>query len=182
MHDKKNCRWICPDTGTEYDLSHMADMTLSFNVMLKKGEEPVSFPCRVEFHNHCYTRGRKEGDTDEQVFIAEKRRGGEIEERVFCPERWDYSLRLPEILRNIVFKDCLQGDRKEILFRQEDRPDASSLKGWYLCMRFDYRKDLDPKLILRINSCHWRPNRPDGVRGGPKRFLMLLAQFLRKRL
>ncbi|WP_444937234.1 hypothetical protein ACJJIW_09940 [Microbulbifer sp. JMSA004] len=109
MYDKKKWQWICPDTGNIYNLKHTQEFETSYGVKLEKGEPAKDIACRVIFSNHCFTRLRNPEDLDSHVMVRESKRGGNVEERVFCPVRWDFSQQLPEIIRDLTYRNCLIG-------------------------------------------------------------------------
>lgn len=174
MYDKKNWKWVDPDTGIEYDLLHMESFETQFEVKLSKSDPVTTVNAKIVFSNHCFSRTRTDDDADRHVIAVEK-----YEERVFCANRWEFSKRLPDIIRELGYKGCLQGGSKEILYRQEDRSNPRDHDGWYICMRLDFKAGLE----IWIRSTHWRPNRPIDIRShGETRFCILLSGYLKGRL
>lgn len=173
MYDKENWRWIDPDSQIEYDLRHMQSFDVEYEVKLSKSDPLTKVNAKVSFSNHCFSRSKKPDDADRHVISIEP-----FEERVFCPERWAFSKGLPDIIRDLTYKGCLQGGKKEIIYRQEDRTCPGSHEGWYICLKLDYKKGLE----VWVRSAHWRPNRPIDIRSnGETRFCMLLSGYLKAR-
>jgi len=181
MLDTDRATWTDPETGEEYDLSHFLTFETAYEIKFRDGTED-EIQTLVRFSNHCYTRSMKEGDDERHIVDRQPRRGGIEDIRVFCPYRWEFSLKLRAILETLLFKQCLTGSNQEILYRQEDASPPGDQAGWYICMRLDYKEDRDPSLEISVRSVHWRPNRPEDTRGGPKRFCILLRQYLERRM
>lgn len=163
-----------PVTGKTYSLKHLRPFSVVFQVKTKEGLKDIEF--FVLFSSHCYTRSRKNGDSDKSVIFREKKRHGHVDERVFCKNRWEFSKSLPKIIQTLHDKHCLPGGGKELLYRQEKKSQPGSYDGWYICIRLGvshhYRN-----LTLSVRSAHWRPNRPFDIRGPSRRFYALLARF-----
>lgn len=170
--------WVNPKTGEEYELSHLKGFQTSFEVKL--GENIENVDVRVEFANHCYTKKQEEGEK-EPIVCIEKRRDGTKEERVFCPKRWEFSKLLPDIITGLNYKTCLQGNSHEIVYRQEKSNNLGGHDGWYICMKLDYKSNRTPSLELWVRSAHFRPNRPNDVRGGLTKFCILLSKYLKSK-
>jgi len=180
MYDQKNWKWTNPDTQEEYDLKHMQGFMHEFEVMLAKDGDKTIVKARVNFSNHCFSATAKEGDDPRWVISKEKKKGDICEERVFCPIRWEFSKRLPGILQELAYKNCLEGGSGEILYRQEDASSQGQHDGWYICIRMSYRKG---QLELWVRSAHWRPNRPADIRShGARRFCVLLSNYLKSKV
>ncbi|ALG68418.1 hypothetical protein [Beggiatoa leptomitoformis] len=128
MHKKseEGRKWVNPDTGEEYDISHLKGFQTSFEVKLDN--EIKNIDVRVEFSYHCYTKKQEDGGK-EPVFRIETRKDGTKEERVFCPKRWEFSKSLPDIIRGLNYKGCLQGNSHEIIYRQEQSSNQGGHDG-----------------------------------------------------
>ncbi|AKH70895.1 hypothetical protein IMCC21906_03258 (plasmid) [Spongiibacter sp. IMCC21906] len=163
-----------PITGTTYSIEHLKPFNVTYEI--KVDGEPTEVTLRVHFASHCYTRSRKEDDPDHSVLFKEQKRRGPDDERVFCPDRWEFSKKLPDIITNLHSKGCYPGGSKELFYRHEDAPKSNPQHGWYICTRLS-ASDKYQNLTLSVRSAHWRTNRPVDTRGGTKRFYALLAQF-----
>ncbi|MDF4259816.1 hypothetical protein P3388_26125, partial [Vibrio parahaemolyticus] len=109
MHDKNARTWTDPDDGVIYDLSHMESFITDFEVKLSKSSPVVKTPVKIVFSNHCFSRKKTDEDNESQVITVETKRDGTTEYRVFCPTRWEFSKRLPEILSDLSYRSCLEG-------------------------------------------------------------------------
>lgn len=167
---------ITDSSGNKYSIAHLKPLNVIFDI--RCAGEPISVDLYVIFSNHCYTGSRKDHHTDEDVLFREKRQYG-VDERVFDLERWEFSKRLPGIIKDLHSRLCLQGGSRELFYRQEERPSPSSYEGWYLCIRLS-ADNTNRRLVLSVRSAHYRRNRPFDVRGAPKRFYAVLAQFYRQ--
>jgi len=167
-----------PKTAKEYSLEHLIPFEAAYPIRTSDGEVIVSL--QVHFTCHCYTRSKETYDPiDINVIKVERKRNGTIDERVFCRERWAFSKRLPGIIEGFHSTLCLPGSSKALFYRPEDKPHPGSHEGWYICAKLGHRP-MDKTLTLSIRSVHHRINQPDGVRGGSKRFYVLLSQFYRE--
>lgn len=172
--------WENPANNQRYALDHLVDMEVIID--LKVDNQIQSIPVQVKFTNHCYTRGKKEGDHPSMlVGKAHRAKNGDLLERVFCPIRWEYSKKLPDIIKDISYKTCLHGSRGvEFIYRQDATNQQNTHEGWYLCIKLALKDKR--RLQLIINSCHHRNNRPENIRpGSPKRFNMLVSEIIKKK-
>lgn len=165
-------------TGEVHSIQHLSPRIINYSIKVDGKTENV--PVRVDFSEHCYTRSRKEGDPEEAVILSEPRKDKTTDERVFCLDRWNFSLQLPTILEELRDRMCFVGNSSEVFYRQEDAPAPGDRAGWYICMRFDYRAKWN-EMRISVRSCHWRTNRPIEVRGPNKRFYMIFAAYYKKK-
>lgn len=163
-----------PVSGAVYSLAHLVPFPITF--LLRVGDGSVEVEMFVRFSRHCYTRSRKDGDPGEAVVFREKKRHGQVDERVFCKTRWEFSKSLPDIIRGLHDKQCFPGNSKELIYRQEGAPYPGDHGGWYVCLRLgvDNRRE---NFTLSVRSAHLRSNRPLEIRGPGRRFYALLARF-----
>lgn len=160
-------------TGNAYSLEHLAPFAVTYQILVEG--EPVDVTLHVHFPNHCYTRSRHDSDPDEAVLIPEPDDRSD-EERVFCINRWNFSQKLPDIIKNLHSKGCFPGGSKEIFYRQEDPPRAGHVAGWYLVFRLGV-SNTHKNLTMSVRSVHYRYNKPYDIRGGSRRFYIILQQF-----
>jgi hypothetical protein len=177
-YSEKGNTWVNRDTGEEYELSHLKGFQTSFKVKLD-GNNIENVDVRVEFSNHCYTEEQKEGGKEEVVCTEMTKYG--LVERVFCPKRWEFSKRLPDIIRGLNYNPCLQGDSHKIVYRHEKSNNRRGNDGWYICIKLDYKSNRTPSPELWVRSTHFRYNRPIDSRGGLTWFCVLLAKYLKPR-
>ena len=76
--------------GKEHSLDHMVPAVQSYVLKLRSGI--VSVPFVIYYTDHCYTRTREPDDPEHAVVSRFVHADGTREERVFCPERYQYSL------------------------------------------------------------------------------------------
>ena len=168
-----------PITGQVYSLEHLHRFEVSYSIKVEGKEMDV--PLMIFFSDHCYTETRKDSHPESAVILREEKRHGIIDERVFCQQRWHFSKHLPEIIKNLHSKRCHLGDN-EVFYRQEESPPRNSHAGWYICIKLSV-SERHKNLTLSVRSVHWRENRPLGVlRGGPRPFFAILANFYKKQL
>lgn len=160
-------------TGKIYSVEHLRPFPVTYSIKIKDEHKDISL--QVLFSNHCYTRSRKKADLDEDVLFSEPRRNS-VDERVFCEERWRFSQELPAIIRALHNKLCFSGKSKELFYRQEKPTRPGEHAGWYICAKLGYSQK-HQNHTLSIRSVHWRTNRPIDIRGGSKRFYVLLAKY-----
>ncbi|MEW8389334.1 MAG: hypothetical protein AB2660_17600 [Candidatus Thiodiazotropha sp.] len=98
-------------TGESYSLEHLKPFQVTYSI--KVNGEPKDVTLHVHFSKHCYTRSRKEGDPDNAVLYREEKRRGDIDERVFCKARWEFSKSLPTVIRELHSKGCLLSRRQQ---------------------------------------------------------------------
>jgi len=161
-------------TGETYSLDHLKSFPVTYGI--KVDGNPVDVTVYIHFSEHCYTRSRKDGDPDEAVLIREKKKNGDVDERVFAKSRWEFSKSLPDILKALHGQWCFMGNNKEMFYRQEGKILSNSHGGWYICARFGISHK-HQNLTINIRSVHYRENRPHGIRREAKRFFVLLARY-----
>lgn len=168
--------WVCPDSGVEFDLSHLENIIIPYTVKLSKDSEPETFYVNVFFSQHCYS---KTVDEESAAHFKEVRRGGEIEYRAFSRERWEFSQKLPEILKGLGDKTCFLANDKEVLYRLEGSSAANRKHGWYICLRLNYRSSRNIPIELSVRSIHYRTNQPGNIRSvSPPRFRNVLQKLI----
>lgn len=85
--------------GIEYGLTHLNPFQYQIALMDRTAHIHVSFRC------HAFTREWLTSDADEWKYR------GAAELRAFCPERYQYSLKLPEMLQTL--------DKRKVEFSQD---------------------------------------------------------------
>lgn len=90
-----------------YNLSHLNAFYTEFVQVATKSQSEKRYRCLIEFGTHCFTKSPNvhKGETlanfDNSLhYVTDK------EIRLFCPERYQLSLKLPEILRNLDKHKC----------------------------------------------------------------------------
>lgn len=177
MYHKNNKHWG-NSKGETYDLSHLEDFEVEFEIKLED-KSKTTLKALVMFSNtHCYTKEMSEGDQE----TIKGNWNRKTENRSFCPDRWEFSKQIPDIMRNLNYKACMQGNNKAFFYRQERTGNQTqSPEGWYICFNIYYKKSSNT-LEVRINSAHYRVNRPEDVRGAPNRFGIMLSKYMKGKL
>jgi hypothetical protein len=161
-------------TGEDHDIAHLRPEIMSFHLMVDG--RGLEVPLHVYYSNHCFTRSRVEGDPDAAVLFRETSRQGRVDERVFCPKRYRFSLGLPDLVSSLGQAMCFRGGSGEIFYRVRTDPTARQrTHGWYVCGRLDASAK-HRELRLNIRSVHYRTNEPSDVRG-QARFFQILQPF-----
>jgi len=180
MLDPERWTWTDPDTDAEYALDHFRSYRTAYEI--KFSEETQEVGAWVHFSNHCYTRSMKEGDDQRYIVDRQRLRDGTEDVRVFCHDRWRFSRDLRAMIGDLLYKVCFSGSGRDILYRQEGSRFSGDHAGWYICMRLDYREEDDPPFQIWVRSVHWRPNRPHGIRGAPRKFCVLVKRYLERKM
>lgn len=145
--------WRPHEAGdASYDLEHLHPYQRE-HVVAAKGNNPERrIKLQVSYGLHCFTRKPRK---DEQVQFAEWYSDSR-ERRVFCPERWELSKQLPEIIETLGGRRCLHTDREEFV----------TLEVVQWGRKFDYAvfftvskaRKSQADLNLFVNSAHERYN------------------------
>ena len=88
--------------GTTYDLAHLHPFAHEFVVDARDGKPEQRYAINVAFSLHCFTRGRKDGETVPPDHLYADNR----EERVIDLARYELSHRLPDVIRGIGRRKC----------------------------------------------------------------------------
>ncbi|OOH85722.1 hypothetical protein BMT54_11510 [Pasteurellaceae bacterium 15-036681] len=90
-----------------YDLSHLNAFHHVFSQQATDKKPEKLYHCIIEFSSHCFTKSlnknKQESLADYPIhthYITER------EQRIFCPIRYNLSLKLPTILRNLDKQKC----------------------------------------------------------------------------
>jgi len=153
------------------DLSHLRMMSFTLDLPLSvAGQVKKHAHVEVVFTNHCYSR---ELLLDEVVSADLKVLDG-VRERVFCQERYDYSLGLPDKITDLLSNN-----------RQVFRTNKANFFNIYLCevdengktlmipysIFMDANKRQDPgqpqKIVIHIQSAHLRRTKGQPKPVGP---------------
>nr|WP_063572571.1 hypothetical protein [Luteibacter rhizovicinus] len=161
-------------TGRSYGIAHLRTKVISYRLLLDK--QQVSVDLHVYYANHCYTRSRTAKDPEEAVLFREWKKDDTLDERVFCSQRYKFSLQLPRLIEDLSHAVCYRGNDNHVFYRLKSDPKARcSINGWYICGRLD-SSARHQQLRLNIRSVHYRTNQPAGIRG-TCRFFQILTPF-----
>lgn len=164
------------NTNKSYDVSHLTSTVVPFNLLIAGNQVVVDL--HVYYSNHCFTRSRVQGDPDEAVLFSEVNKCGNVDERVFCPNRYAFSLQLLKILASLNQAMCYRGGQGQIFYRLKNDPGAKQRShGWYICGRLDANVK-HQQLRMNIRSVHHRTNEPNDVRGQCRFFHILMPFYI----
>ena len=168
--------YLSPE-GQTYDLSHMTPLRPLVSISLAGVIYKV--PTVVIFSNHCYSE--EIADKHDPAWAINN-------DRVFCPERWQESLALPDaVLRMINDRQiCHKTHDRQIFIRINDATIADRYKGRYIFFEFDRPKGehaAGGELVkINIRSYHKRNAAPGNIKPAPKeRFQALLTSWIKDR-
>ena len=133
-----------------YELDHLHPYDREL-VIASKGDYPERrFQIHISFGLHCFTRKPDPGERDPLAgWYSDSR-----ETRVFCPERWEVSKQLPDIIDSLGQRKCFHTKGEEFV----------TLKMVHGGRKFEYavfftvskaRKN-EADLNLFVNSAHER--------------------------
>ena len=166
--------WMPHQAGeTAYDLSHLHPYHREYVVAAKGNNPERRFSLHVSYGLHCFTRKPYAGEQAPPAgWYSDSR-----ETRVFCPERWELSKQLPEIIGTLGQRQCRHTDGEEFV----------TLKVVQWGREFDYAvfftvskaRKSQADLNLFVNSAHERYNRLKHKK--PIRFDVILMNRFRNK-
>lgn len=137
----------------EYDLRHLHPYIITQSIEAKGKNPRREFRLNVSYSLHCFTRNPKDGEEiSDDLAYSDSR-----EKRIFCFERWELSMKLPEIVRTLQQRRCLHTESEEFV----------TIEVVHKGRTFDYavfftvskaRKAEGAEINLFINSAHERFN------------------------
>ncbi|PCI34337.1 MAG: hypothetical protein COB54_00665 [Alphaproteobacteria bacterium] len=86
----------------EYNLDHLHPFEYNLTVPAQGHKPERKYRLNVIFSLHCFTRGQK----DEEVIPAEYKYSDTRETRIFDIERYNLSIKLPDIVRSLSDMKC----------------------------------------------------------------------------
>lgn len=93
-------------SGTTYDLSHLHPFVQSYLQPANGRNPPRGYRVNVLYSLHCFTRSGAGETIDSSVQYSDDR-----ETRVFDFRRYNLSLQLPEVMKNLIAAKCYEADR-----------------------------------------------------------------------
>lgn len=94
--------------GKTYTLGHLNGFDFTYTSVDPKTKTISSYDVRVLFDDHCYTKGVPQGESyDVAAYVSETVR----EVRVFDPDRYQLSLMLPALVKDLLNQTCYFGDQ-----------------------------------------------------------------------
>lgn len=161
-----------PD-GTDYTLGHLAPFNFDFEIRNKAGS--VTVPLYVTFTDHTYSRDPFPDESREWFLPPVEGKP----DRVFCRDRWAFSLGLPQIVRDFLEagnNTCRILDRRNSYVRIE-RDGPNTFVGWYLFFELE-RRGRERHLRLTFRSVHHRDGLPGNDLGkSPVQIWKLIDQL-----
>lgn len=134
--------------GKLYTLGHLNGFDVTYQTTDPKTNAPLTFDVRVLFDDHCYTSGVPQGDPyDQDAYVSETVR----EVRVFDPKRYQLSLSLPALVKNLLNLTCYFGDQDN--FVTIDLTSGEKYNVYFAVSKVGKRGGLR----LRIQSAYVRP-------------------------
>ncbi len=98
--------------GQRYTLGHLNGFDHTYTSVDPKTSAPASYAVRVLFDDHCYTKGVALGEPyDLALFISQTVR----EVRVFDPQRYQLSLLLPALVKDLLNRQCYFGEQENFV-------------------------------------------------------------------
>lgn len=174
--------------GQVYDLSHLIPFTAIYtqearSLLAEETKPKKQYRCIVEFSGHCFTKSpnTRKGETLAD-FPSELHYPLEKETRVFCFERYHYSLRLPEIIRGLASRKCFftSADSKFLTVEIQTENGRTLDYEIYFSLKKSRAKQYD--IHLFINSAYIRSDdyklHGKSVRRKPISFFILLNNTL----
>lgn len=92
--------------GTEYNLSHLHQDTWIFTLPEKEARQVLEYKFNVIYTAHCFTRDPLPGENIDNDLWYEWPVNNGIEKRLFCFDRFDNSVKLPDIVRSLANRVC----------------------------------------------------------------------------
>lgn len=163
------------------DFSHLKMMVFSLDLPLSV-EGQVKKKARVEvvFTCHCYSREIEQGESVDPNHIVQDG----ARSRVFCRERYDYSLSLPEKMMGLlegnaeVFR-TVKANFFSVYLCEIDESGNSLVIPYTVFMEADKKQEPNKpqKIVIHIKSAHLRRKKaqPTPV-GAPTKVLNLLGE------
>jgi hypothetical protein len=162
--------------GTDYDLSHLDPCAIQFERPAKNEKPATTFNVDVTFSLHCFAKEISRSEPhDATLEYADAR-----ETRLFDFQRYEMSKRLPDLIRDLAKRKCVQTGHSNFL--TIDLTDNGGNKVEYDVFFSVSRSSQKGRLNLFVQSAYVRDdprNRPPS--GKPIGFLIVLHNVLNKR-
>ncbi|MDE9433467.1 hypothetical protein KKJ10_14330 [Xenorhabdus bovienii] len=176
-----NKTYIHPETGENFDLSHMTPKIISIKYEYhdeRKNKIKGELNVQVIFSYHCYTKSLKKGENN-TILVTEYEDGVIKEHRIFDQSRYQYSFTLLGIILNISYKLCRESRIKGKVIRLKEKDKTNPAKGIYIIMKLKAKKE---ELILYVETAHYRKNEPYNaqLRKETRRFMLILGDMLKE--
>lgn len=140
--------------GECYPLNHLHPHQIEHVVPAKGSNPEKRYQIHVFYGLHCFTR---KAQGDEQVpraaWYSDSR-----ERRVFCPERWELSKQLPEIIRTLGTRKCLHTQGEEFVTLKVTTGCGGEI-DYAVFFTVSKARKAQADLNLFVNSAHERHNK-----------------------
>lgn len=148
------------DGVKRHKLAHLQPFTFSVTRPAIEGKSETSLDVHATFSWHCYTR--TPADNEEVYLISSG-----VEKRCFCPDRYQYSFRLPGIIAGLAERKVLQTGRSNFVTIEFVDEDGTRLDYE---IYFQVRKQGNGKpLKLYVESAYIRRSENKHNRPKPRR-------------
>jgi hypothetical protein len=151
-------------SGTHYDLDHLHPQVVGFRLPATTRRPSRDIQVRVTYGLHCFTRDPKPDEQFPPSAVYFRNR----EQRLFCADRWMWSLALPGIVRTIDQRNCYETNRRNhVLFSTATCDNGDEYAVFFAVRRAgsDVPQDLNMLLISAHARRGFRPGgKPDKVR------------------
>jgi hypothetical protein len=159
---------------TVYDLGHLHPCELMYE-QPRQGEKPaITYIVDVTFSLHCFTRSLpKEGAYDRSLVYRSS-----LEERLFDTARYEYSKRLPGIIRTLNQRKCMKTGHGNFFTVEVITDDGNAVD--YDVFFTAEKSSKRGRITLFIQSAFVREKKKLPT-GKPIRFAIILYNTLNKR-
>jgi hypothetical protein len=133
--------------GITYDLSHLHPFRYELSLDEKGGYRPAVVEIRVAFESHTFTAGCLMAEAPHIQYSSFPH-----DLRRFCPDRYELSKTLPEVIRNLRSRRCYFALRNNFFVAELPNGLRSNEEYWVF---FDVRPAKDQgTVVLRVQSAY----------------------------
>jgi hypothetical protein len=159
--------------GQAYDLSHLHPIRYPLLLPARPNQPAKEVEVRVGFSAHTFTTGCLIAEYPDAQYST-----GPRDLRKFCPDRYELSKKLPEVVRNLDGRKCFFADRDNYFI--VEMPDALPA-GFEYWVFFDVRGVGEPgAVLLFVQSAYAGDSTksPRGRKGEKVGFRVLVSKAL----
>lgn len=135
--------------GITYDLSHLHPTLITYLQTAKEGKPERAYKVQIIFSLHCFTSGKIKGEQ----YASSLYYKDNIETRIFDFKRYALSKGLPEIMRNLMQKQCYHTEKGNF-FALELVDNKGNKKNYEIY--FIVFLSAENRLTLRVQSAYIR--------------------------
>lgn len=164
--------------GVKYDLAHLHPLQVNLALNAHKENPELELLLDVKFSNHCYTTGKpKVAGTPHDLLDHNNW------QRWFCHDRYQSSLMVPDLVRQIHTKRCnFTGPEKRNWIVIEHRGSDGVFVPFYLVFSIWKNKAKDNALKLNIVSAYEKTEGDNAPHRGGGMDRIAFAMLARKTL